>query len=57
MKSARILDEAKKIELNARDIAQINVLQKVIRDGNRPKHNNLVDTIDYALTAHRIAVE
>lgn len=43
--------------LNARDIAQLNVLQKVIRDGNSPKHDNLVDQIGYSLTAHRIASE
>lgn len=43
--------------LTARDVAQINVLQKVIRDGNASKHDNLVDTIGYALTAHRIAAE
>lgn len=43
--------------LNARDIAQLNVLQKVIRDGNFPKHDNLVDQIGYSLTAHRIAAE
>lgn len=43
--------------LNARDVAQINVLQKVIRDGNAPKHDNLVDQIGYSLTAHRISSE
>lgn len=43
--------------LNPRDIAQLNVLQKVIRDGNLPKHDNLVDAIGYSLTAHRIASE
>ena len=43
--------------LNPRDIAMLNILQKVIRDGNAPKHDNLVDIIGYALTAHRIAVE
>jgi len=43
--------------LTPRDIAQLNVLQKVIRDGNAPKHDNLVDQIGYTVTAHRLAVE
>ena len=43
--------------LEPRDIAQLNVLQKVIRDGNMQKHDNLLDQIGYTLTAHRIAVE
>lgn len=43
--------------LTDRDVAQINVLQKVIRDGNAPKHDNLVDQIGYTLAAHRIASE
>ena len=43
--------------LEPRDIAQLNVLQKVIRDGNMQKHDNLLDQIGYTLTAHRIAAE
>jgi len=43
--------------LEPRDVAQLNVLQKVIRDGNMPKHDNLLDQIGYTLTAHRIAAE
>lgn len=44
-------------QLEPRDIAQLAVLQKVIRDGNKVKHDNLVDQIGYTLTAHRIAAE
>ena len=43
--------------LEPRDIAQLNVLQKVIRDGNMPRHDNLLDQIGYTLTAHRVAAE
>lgn len=43
--------------LNARDVAMLNILQKVIRDGHQPKHDNLVDILGYGLTAHRIAAE
>lgn len=45
------------LQLTPRDVAQLNVLQKVIRDGNAPKHDNLVDAIGYTVTAHRLAVE
>lgn len=43
--------------LTPRDIVQLNVLQKVIRDGNKTKHDNLVDQIGYSLVAHRIESE
>ena len=48
---------ARDASLEPRDIAQLNVLQKVIRDGNKPAHDNLLDQIGYTLTAERIAVE
>lgn len=44
-------------ELLPRDIAQLNVLQKVIRDGNKPMRDNLVDQVGYSLTAQRIEEE
>ena len=44
-------------QLEPRDVAQVNVLQKVIRDGHTPAHDNLLDQIGYSLTAHRITAE
>ena len=41
-------------ELSPRDVAMLNILQKVIRDGNVPKRDNLVDIAGYALTAERL---
>ena len=51
----RLLPRNKQLE--PRDIAQLNVLQKVIRDGNMPKYDNLLDQVGYTLTAHRIVAE
>jgi hypothetical protein len=51
----RLLPRDKQLE--PRDVAQINVLQKVMRDGNMARHDNLVDQIGYSLTAHRIVSE
>lgn len=43
--------------LGPRDVAQMFVLTKVIRDGNQYKHDNLVDQIGYTLTAYRVEEE
>ena len=37
------------IELDARDVCWLNILQKISRDANAPKEDNIVDTIGYAL--------
>lgn len=48
----KLLDRDKQLE--PRDVAQLHVLQKVIRDGNLAKRDNLVDIAGYALTAERV---
>ena len=44
-----------KIQLDARDVCMMNVTQKVSRDANRPKRDNLLDIAGYAENAERIA--
>lgn len=41
-------------ELQPRDVAMMNILQKVARDTHRPKRDNLVDIAGYAATADRL---
>lgn len=38
------------IQLEARDVAQFNILQKSMRQGHRPTKDNLVDQAGYART-------
>lgn len=42
------------IEVTARDVCLLNALQKVSRDANRPKRDNLIDLAGYAENADRI---
>ena len=44
-------------QLSATDIAWFNVLQKVIREAHKPKRDNRVDVVGYALTAERVESE
>lgn len=38
-----------KVSLDVRDVCWMNILQKISRDANTPKEDNLVDTIGYTL--------
>ena len=40
--------------LEARDVCLMNILQKISRDANCPKRDNLVDIIGYAENAQRM---
>ena len=42
------------LELDPRDVAQMMVLTKIIRDGHAIKRDNLVDQIGYTLTIARL---
>jgi hypothetical protein len=50
-----LLDRDKQLE--PRDIAHFNILQKLMREGNSQKRDNLVDIAGYALTAERCEEE
>lgn len=39
--------------MNVRDVCQLNILQKISRDANQPKRDNLVDTCGYARNAEQ----
>jgi hypothetical protein len=39
------------IQLDARDVCWLNILQKASRDANMPKRDNLLDTCGYARNA------
>lgn len=42
------------LELSARDVCMLNILQKISRDANRRKEDNLTDIIGYAVNAAMI---
>jgi hypothetical protein len=41
--------------LSMRDVCMLNVLQKVSRDANRPKSDNLVDIVGWSLNAEIVS--
>jgi len=42
------------VEVTPRDVCMLNILQKVARDAHLPKHDNILDTIGYALNAEMV---
>lgn len=45
------------VELSPEDVCWLNVLQKVSRQANKPKRDNVVDTIGYAACVEMIDEE
>jgi hypothetical protein len=43
------------IQITARDVCMLNAIQKISRDANSPKRDNLLDLAGYAENADRIA--
>lgn len=42
------------VEITARDVCMLNALQKISRDANKAKRDNLIDLAGYAENADRI---
>ena len=45
------------VEITARQVCMLNVLQKISRDAFKPKHDNLVDIAGYAENAALLSVD